>query len=39
MVVHLALTALFGPRDPDPEWVPFGAPYLPGDLEDRKDAP
>lgn len=38
MVVHLALTALFGPRDPDPEWVPFGAPYLPGDHEDRKDA-
>lgn len=33
MVVHLALTALFGPRDPDPEWVPFGAPYLPGDRE------
>lgn len=34
MIVHLALTALFGPRDPDPEWVPFGAPYLPGDRED-----
>ncbi|MFI6081701.1 DUF2567 domain-containing protein [Streptomyces sp. NPDC051217] len=34
MVVHLALTALFGPRDPEPEWVPFGAPYLPADRED-----
>ncbi len=22
MVVHLALTALFGPRDPEPEWPP-----------------
>ncbi|MFF3398383.1 ABC transporter permease [Streptomyces sp. NPDC002659] len=28
MVVHLALTALFGPRDPEPEWPPF--PYGPG---------
>ncbi|MET4921490.1 ABC transporter permease [Streptomyces sp. PSRA5] len=35
MVVHLALTALFGPRDPDPEWVPFGAPYLPAGPEDE----
>ncbi|MEU9008245.1 ABC transporter permease [Streptomyces sp. NPDC048479] len=27
MVVHLALTALFGPRDPEPEWPPqYGAP-------------
>lgn len=34
MIVHLALTALFGPRDPEPEWVPFGAPYLPADRED-----
>ncbi|MEU1125173.1 ABC transporter permease [Streptomyces sp. NPDC005899] len=26
MVVHLGLTALFGPRDPEPEWeVPYGA--------------
>lgn len=25
MVVHLALTALFGPRDPEPEWPPYGA--------------
>ncbi|MFC8079389.1 ABC transporter permease [Streptomyces sp. NPDC057307] len=38
MVVHLALTALFGPRDPDPEWVPFGAPYLPGGPEDEPGA-
>ncbi|MFD5893563.1 hypothetical protein [Streptomyces sp. NPDC060366] len=34
MLVHLALTALFGPRDPEPEWVPFGAPYLPADRQD-----
>ncbi|MFD5872750.1 ABC transporter permease [Streptomyces sp. NPDC060322] len=28
MIVHLGLTALFGPRDPEPEWdVPYGAPY------------
>lgn len=27
MVVHLALTALFGPRDPEPEWVPFEPPF------------
>lgn len=28
MVVHLALTALFGPRDPEPEWdvSPYGPP-------------
>jgi len=27
MIVHLGLTALFGPRDPEPEWeVPYGAP-------------
>ncbi|WP_330176288.1 ABC transporter permease [Streptomyces sp. NBC_01498] len=29
MIVHLGLTALFGPRDPEPEWVPFGPPYPP----------
>ncbi|MFF9686304.1 ABC transporter permease [Streptomyces sp. NPDC014623] len=23
MIVHLGLTALFGPRDPEPEWGPF----------------
>ncbi|MFJ8866221.1 ABC transporter permease [Streptomyces sp. NPDC102473] len=28
MIVHLGLTALFGPRDPEPEWdFPYGAPY------------
>jgi len=28
MIVHLGLTALFGPRDPEPEWeVPYGAPW------------
>ncbi|MFG2587299.1 ABC transporter permease [Streptomyces sp. NPDC048438] len=27
MIVHLGLTALFGPRDPEPEWEsPYGAP-------------
>ncbi|MFC3234660.1 DUF2567 domain-containing protein [Streptomyces nitrosporeus] len=26
MIVHLALTGLFGPRDPEPEWEPFGGP-------------
>ncbi|MFI8004397.1 ABC transporter permease [Streptomyces sp. NPDC086010] len=27
MIVHLGLTALFGPRDPEPEWgVPYGEP-------------
>ncbi|MGW0789345.1 ABC transporter permease [Streptomyces sp. NPDC002911] len=27
MIVHLGLTALFGPRDPEPEWgVPYGVP-------------
>ncbi|NUK05098.1 ABC transporter permease [Streptomyces lunaelactis] len=28
MVVHLAVTALFGPRDPEPEWppTPYGPP-------------
>ncbi|MET8269029.1 ABC transporter permease [Streptomyces sp. NPDC005134] len=25
MVVHLALTAVFGPRDPEPEWGSWGA--------------
>jgi len=26
MIVHLGLTALFGPRDPEPEWMsPYGA--------------
>lgn len=34
MLVHLALTALFAPRDPEPEWVPFGVPYLPADRQD-----
>ncbi|MFI1399144.1 ABC transporter permease [Streptomyces sp. NPDC020681] len=29
MVVHLGLTALFGPRDPEPEWPPFGPPPPP----------
>ncbi|MFG3493626.1 DUF2567 domain-containing protein [Streptomyces sp. NPDC047928] len=31
MVVHLALTALFGPRDPEPDWDlgPFGPPPPP----------
>lgn len=34
MAVHLGLTAMFGPRDPEPEWgvyhgVPGGAPYGP----------
>ncbi|WP_405619083.1 ABC transporter permease [Streptomyces sp. NBC_01511] len=38
MLVHLALTALFGPRDPEPEWVPFGAPYLPGGPQDEPKA-
>ncbi|MFE3515691.1 ABC transporter permease [Streptomyces sp. NPDC059166] len=28
MIAHLGLTALFGPRDPEPEWeVHHGAPY------------
>ncbi|MFE7758250.1 ABC transporter permease [Streptomyces sp. NPDC057418] len=28
MIVHLGLTALFGPRDPEPEWeLPHGEPY------------
>ncbi|WP_437009089.1 DUF2567 domain-containing protein [Streptomyces sp. enrichment culture] len=33
MVVHLGLTALFGPRDPEPEWdvSPYGPPPPPGD--------
>ncbi|MFI6692417.1 ABC transporter permease [Streptomyces sp. NPDC050433] len=40
MLVHLALTALFGPRDPEPEWVPFGAPYLPAGPDNAPtDAP
>jgi hypothetical protein len=26
MVMHLTLTALFGPRDPEPEWPEYGAP-------------
>lgn len=31
MAVHLGLTALFGPRDPEPEWGAFpGAPGAPG---------
>ncbi|MFE6662184.1 ABC transporter permease [Streptomyces sp. NPDC057697] len=31
MAVHLALTALFGPRDPEPEWGVFpGGPWAPG---------
>lgn len=31
MIVHLALTALFGPRDPEPEWdpSPYGPPQPP----------
>ncbi len=31
MIVHLALTALFGPRDPEPEWdlTPYGPPPPP----------
>lgn len=31
MAVHLALTALFGPRDPEPEWdlAPYGPPPPP----------
>lgn len=41
MVVHLALTALFGPRDPEPEWVPFEppfqAPYPHGGPDDGPD--
>ncbi|MFJ8001729.1 DUF2567 domain-containing protein [Streptomyces sp. NPDC096310] len=34
MVVHLALTALFGPRDPEPEWewnTAYGGAPRPGD--------
>lgn len=34
MAVHLGLTALFGPRDPEPEWGVFpgaGAPVPPGE--------
>lgn len=33
MLVHLALTALFGPRDPEPEWdlTPYGPPLPPHD--------
>ncbi|MFC9431229.1 DUF2567 domain-containing protein [Streptomyces sp. NPDC056987] len=34
MVVHLALTGLFGPRDPEPEWewhTPYGAAPQRGD--------
>ncbi|GAA1508540.1 hypothetical protein GCM10009730_10710 [Streptomyces albidochromogenes] len=28
LLVHLGLTALFGPRDPEPEWgPPYGEPY------------
>ncbi|MFH8754971.1 ABC transporter permease [Streptomyces atroolivaceus] len=28
MLVHLGLTALFGPRDPEPEWeFPYGTPH------------
>ncbi|MFE5244910.1 MULTISPECIES: ABC transporter permease [unclassified Streptomyces] len=27
MIVHLGLTALFGPRDPEPEWAAYGEPY------------
>ncbi|MCX5413192.1 ABC transporter permease [Streptomyces sp. NBC_00059] len=27
MIVHLGLTALFGPRDPEPEWGAYGASY------------
>ncbi|GGW93096.1 hypothetical protein [Streptomyces chryseus] len=28
LLVHLGLTALFGPRDPEPEWpAPYGEPY------------
>ncbi len=26
LLVHVGLTALFGPRDPEPEQVPYGAP-------------
>jgi hypothetical protein len=29
LVVHLGLTALFGPRDPDPYASPYGAPPAP----------
>ncbi|GGN69557.1 hypothetical protein GCM10011579_043910 [Streptomyces albiflavescens] len=29
LVVHLGLTALFGPRDPDPYQSPYGAPPAP----------
>ncbi|GAX50696.1 hypothetical protein SO3561_02195 [Streptomyces olivochromogenes] len=29
LVVHLGLTALFGPRDPDPYASPYGAPTSP----------
>ncbi len=34
MVVHLALTALFGPRDPEPEWPPYH-PSEPRDGDDE----
>ncbi|MFE3143278.1 DUF2567 domain-containing protein [Streptomyces scopuliridis] len=33
MVVHLALTALFGPRDPEPRWDDWG-PVAPGPAPD-----
>jgi hypothetical protein len=29
LVVHLGLTALFGPRDPDPYTTPYGGPAAP----------
>ncbi|MFE4176276.1 DUF2567 domain-containing protein [Streptomyces sp. NPDC056909] len=37
MVVHLALTALFGPRDPEPEWD-WGPAYGPARDEDGRAA-
>ncbi|WRQ78964.1 hypothetical protein I3F59_005975 [Streptomyces sp. MUM 178J] len=35
MVVHLALTALFGPRDPEPEWPPYPPESQDGDGSER----
>ncbi|MFE3826748.1 DUF2567 domain-containing protein [Streptomyces sp. NPDC059092] len=42
MVVHLALTALFGPRDPEPEWewnTPYQGAPRPGDENASWGAP
>ncbi|WP_405809807.1 ABC transporter permease [Streptomyces sp. NBC_01520] len=40
MIVHLGLTALFGPRDPEPEWgVPYGEPYAPGSATQGSSTP